>query len=61
MENAIIEFKARCGNHALIREILKSKNARFIGEDHQIDTYLRVPRGRLKLREGGYRKCPRLL
>jgi predicted adenylyl cyclase CyaB len=52
MEHAIIEFKARCVDHARIREILKSKNARFVGEDRQVDTYFRVPQGRLKLREG---------
>jgi adenylate cyclase class 2 len=52
MEHAIIEFKARCSDHARLREILKSKNAQFAGEDHQIDSYFRVPRGRLKLREG---------
>lgn len=52
MEHAIIEFKARCGDHASIREILRSKQARFVGTDHQIDTYFRVPKGRLKLREG---------
>ena len=52
MEHAIIEFKARCGDHARIREMLKQKNAKFVGEDHQVDTYFRVPTGRLKLREG---------
>jgi adenylate cyclase class 2 len=52
MEHVIIEFKARCRDHEGIREILKSKNARFLGRDRQIDTYFRVPHGRLKLREG---------
>jgi len=52
MEHAIIEFKARCRDHAPIREILKQRNARYVGEDHQIDTYFRVSQGRLKLREG---------
>jgi adenylate cyclase class 2 len=52
MERAVIEFKARCGDHAAVREILKTKNARFVGEDHQVDTYFRVPQGRFKLREG---------
>lgn len=52
MEHSIIEFKARCAEHGRIREILKKKNARFVGEDHQVDTYFRVPHGRLKLREG---------
>jgi adenylate cyclase, class 2 len=52
MQHAIIELKARCADHARIREILQSKNARFVGTDHQVDTYFRVPSGRLKLREG---------
>lgn len=52
MQHTIIEFKARCSDHAAIREKLKQKGARFVGTDHQIDTYFRVPNGRLKLREG---------
>ena len=32
--------------------MLRERSARFVGEDHQIDTYFRVPGGRLKLREG---------
>jgi adenylate cyclase class 2 len=52
MEHVIIEFKARCRDHACIRAILKQKNARFVGHDHQIDSYFHVPQGRLKLREG---------
>jgi predicted adenylyl cyclase CyaB len=52
MHHSIIEFKARCADHARIREILRTKNARFVGSDHQIDTYFHVPQGRLKLREG---------
>jgi adenylate cyclase class 2 len=52
MEHAIFEFKARCGDHRRIRQILKSKGARLVGEDHQVDTYFRVAQGRLKMREG---------
>jgi len=52
MEHVIIEFKARCRDHECIRALLKQKNARFVGHDHQIDTYFHVPQGRLKLREG---------
>ena len=52
MNHAIIEFKARCADQARIRALLQAQNARFLGSDHQIDTYFRVPRGRLKLREG---------
>ena len=52
MQHTIIEFKARCADHANVREKLKQKNARFVGTDHQVDTYFRVPHGRLKVREG---------
>ena len=47
-----IEIKARCKNHEHIRQVLLSRNARFIGIDHQIDTYFKVDEGRLKLRQG---------
>ncbi|MDX1943343.1 MAG: class IV adenylate cyclase [Saprospiraceae bacterium] len=47
-----IEIKAQCTDSERIRAILLDQNARFIGEDHQIDTYFQVPYGRLKLREG---------
>jgi predicted adenylyl cyclase CyaB len=47
-----IEIKARSNNQELIREILKSQQAKFKGVDHQIDTYFKVNNGRLKLREG---------
>ncbi|NHJ02917.1 MAG: CYTH domain-containing protein [Candidatus Heimdallarchaeota archaeon] len=52
MTHVNIEFKAKCPNPNLIREILKSKHAHFQGTDHQIDTYFNVTSGRLKLREG---------
>jgi predicted adenylyl cyclase CyaB len=47
-----IEIKARSSNHEEIREILGQKGAEFKGLDHQVDTYFRVPQGRLKLRKG---------
>src|SRR3989449_2131714 len=46
------EFKARLKNEAHVRTVLKALRARFIGTDHQVDTYFRVPRGRLKVRQG---------
>lgn len=52
MKRVNIEIKARCTEHAKIREILKSKGADFKGTDHQVDTYFRASVGRLKLREG---------
>jgi predicted adenylyl cyclase CyaB len=47
-----IEIKARCPNPRAIRETLQARHADFRGVDRQIDTYFRVNRGRLKLREG---------
>ena len=47
-----IEIKARCTNPAKVHQWLKAKRARFVGIDHQVDTYFNVPNGRLKLREG---------
>ncbi len=52
MTHLNIEFKARALNIANLEEKLRSLDARFIGEDHQKDTYYNVPKGRLKLREG---------
>ena len=48
-----IEIKARCPDQDRIREVLKSRKARFQGVDHQIDTYFKVGDGkRLKCRQG---------
>ena len=46
------EFKARIKDEQRVRDALKTLNARPIGTDHQVDTYFRVPAGRLKVREG---------
>ena len=46
------EFKARSENNHRLEELIKSKPSRFVGTDHQTDTYFNVPNGRLKLREG---------
>lgn len=47
-----VEIKARCADHRPIRAVLQARGARFVGDDHQVDTYFRVAHGRLKLREG---------
>jgi predicted adenylyl cyclase CyaB len=52
MKHLNFEFKARLNDETRVRAALKRLNARFIGTDHQIDTYFRVPCGRLKVREG---------
>jgi predicted adenylyl cyclase CyaB len=46
------EFKARLRDASHVRATLKRLRARFLGTDHQIDTYFHVPSGRLKIREG---------
>lgn len=46
------EFKARVTELAPLEQKLSEESPRFIGEDHQVDTYFLVPHGRLKLREG---------
>ena len=52
MKHINIEIKAKSNKHEKIREFLKSHDADFKGIDHQIDTYFKVNKGRLKLREG---------
>lgn len=47
-----VEIKAKCQEANEMEALLKAKNARYIGEDHQVDTYFNVANGRLKLREG---------
>ena len=47
-----IEIKARCASPDEAEYRLMQENAEYRGLDHQVDTYFRVPAGRLKLREG---------
>jgi predicted adenylyl cyclase CyaB len=47
-----VEIKARCENPEHVRDVLRTRKARAAGTDRQIDTYFRVPEGRLKLRQG---------
>lgn len=52
-----VEIKAKCSDQDHIRDYLKRNNANFKGTDHQIDTYLNILNGRLKLREGDIENC----
>lgn len=47
-----LEIKARCADPERVRAVLRQREARFAGADHQVDTYFRVSEGRLKLRQG---------
>ena len=47
-----IEFKASTNSLNALEALLQEHDPVFIGEDHQIDTYFNVQKGRLKLREG---------
>lgn len=52
MEYLNVEIKAICRNPSFARNYLIGQGADFKGTDQQTDTYFRVARGRLKLREG---------
>lgn len=52
MAHVNIEIKARCSDPQRVRTILNDCSAEFVGVDHQVDTYFRTDRGRLKLRQG---------
>ena len=52
MPHVNVEIKARCADLAPARATLLGMGARMVGPDPQIDTYFRVPNGRLKLRQG---------
>jgi predicted adenylyl cyclase CyaB len=47
-----VEIKAKCADIKVLEKILLDNQADYKGLDHQIDTYFKVPNGRLKLREG---------
>jgi len=46
------EFKARAADLDALENKLVPYGPKFIGIDHQIDTYFQVTQGRMKLREG---------
>ncbi len=50
MAHINIEIKAKCRDFSIVQDYLQ-RNAEFKGIDTQTDTYYRVNRGRLKLRQ----------
>ena len=52
MQLTNFEFKARSNDLCSLENKLLTLFPKFIGEDHQVDTYFNVEKGRLKLREG---------
>ena len=47
-----VEVKAKCNDLQQVREFLYNHGAKKMGTDYQVDTYFKVAKGRLKLREG---------
>ncbi len=47
-----VEIKAVCSDPGFARNYLKDHHALYKGTDTQIDTYVKVPAGRMKLRQG---------
>ncbi len=52
MQITNFEFKAKSNDLNSLENKLLQLSPIFIGEDHQVDTYFSVEKGRLKLREG---------
>ena len=52
MSHTNIEIKARYFLHNHAKDELRLRDAKYLGLDHQVDTYFKVPQGRLKLRQG---------
>ena len=52
-----VEIKARCPDRGRVRKALIEDGAVSNGVDLQVDTYFRVSRGRLKLRESRFGDC----
>lgn len=52
MKHLNIEIKAHCRHPEQVRRVLQEAGAVFRGTDEQTDVYFRVPKGRLKLRQG---------
>ena len=50
-KTAIVELKAKVDSLEPFTEKLKSLKAESVGVFHQVDTYYKIPQGRLKLRE----------
>jgi len=49
------EFKARCSDPRDAVRRVRAAGGRWIGREHQIDTYYRIAEGRLKMRKTGSR------
>lgn len=47
-----VEIKAKCNDPEAVHKYLRTKNAQYKGEDHQVDIYFNCESGRLKLRKG---------
>jgi predicted adenylyl cyclase CyaB len=51
MNTLLVELKARLNDFEEVKRRLSLLGAQYVGSFHQVDTYFKVPQGRLKIRE----------
>ena len=51
MTKTLVELKAQIPDREPVRQLLINNGGEYVGRYHQVDTYFKVPRGRLKIRE----------
>lgn len=51
MTKTLVELKAQISDREPVRRLLLNNGGEYVGRYHQIDTYFKVPKGRLKVRE----------
>ncbi|MEM2962065.1 MAG: class IV adenylate cyclase [Candidatus Bathyarchaeia archaeon] len=51
MTKTLVELKAQIPDRESVRGLLVNNGGEYVGRYHQVDTYFKVPKGRLKVRE----------
>jgi len=51
LTKTLVELKAQIPDREHVRRLLIDNGGEYVGRYHQVDTYFKVPKGRLKIRE----------